>query len=197
MANQRVRLRGVKGKPLAEKANSPIPLTRPQLQLAGRMILAEVKKEIAKDQAKALAVRQEGSPVQLPLTKRFAESFKYRIVGESTIEITSSWPTAEAHTTHAGDVDSAGKPLDSAPIRMDWLVQSKVKIARMELTSGQVVFRMTPNPYAGDALWVHPGFKRYTFIERGVRKGREKFVEKMMPEMIKSILSTTDIMGGR
>lgn len=192
MANQKVRLRGVKGKPLADKAGSAIPLSREQLQTAGRTILAEIRKEIRKDQAK-VAVRQEGAPVPIPLGKSFVESFKYRLVGKSTIEIFSDWPSAEAHVTSAED--DSGKVVDSAPIPMKWLVRNKVRVAKMILTDGQVIFRMTPNPYAGDELWIHPGFRRYTFIERGVRKGREVFIEKLIPDLIRSLLETTDVVG--
>jgi hypothetical protein len=54
-----------------------------------------------------------------------------------------------------------------------------------------VIFRTAPLTTAN--AWIHPGFLRYTFIERGVKKGRVKVFEDMAEEIVSLFLSERDL----
>lgn len=174
MANAKVRLRGIYGKPLK------ITLDRPTLMKAARIILKAVKAEIRKDMMKARGIQggsypaayKERRPVPLPDSRRFVDSFSYQIQGNSTIEIVSTWPTAEAHTTPGHD---KRRP-------MTWLVQPKVKYVPIITGTGQVIVRTAPLTTA--TAWIHPGFVKYNFIERGARKGRQKVLDTLGQQIL-------------
>lgn len=193
MANQ-VKMKGVYGKPLAKAVGQTLSLSPNQMKLAGEIILDSIKKEINRDIALILAVRPAGQPVSLPKTARFAESFKVIVTG-SLINITSDWPTAVAHTTDADqmDVESDTKPQPSAPIPMIWLTRPAVPYARIVRSDGEVIVRTTPDPRQGDKPWIHPGFKKYTFLERGIRKGRKLAIEELAASILENLLKTHDL----
>ena len=65
---------------------------------------------------------------------------------------------------------------------MKWLVQPKVKYVPIVQHDGQVIIRTAP--LSTDKAWIHPGFVKYNFIERGVRKGREKVVKEMIDDFL-------------
>lgn len=159
-AQAKVRLRGVYTKPLR------VTLDRPSLVRAGGIILKSVHKEIRKDAAKARGMSGRGKPVTIPDTEAFVNSFTFQITGK-VIEIVSTWPTAEAHT----------KPGRDSPRKMTWLVQPKVKYVPIITGEGKVIVRTAPMSTTN--AWVHPGFARYNFIERGVRKGRQAVLDGM------------------
>jgi hypothetical protein len=177
------RLRGVYGKPIARKVGQSLPLSQAQLQFVGETVVESIRREIAKDTAKASAFRSPGQPVPIPRTRRFAESFSFRIRGESTLEFISDWPTAEAHTSK--------EPSRQFP--MTWLTRPKVPHARIALANGEVVVRTSP---LKSNMWIHPGFLRYTFLERGVRKGRKEAMEALLPDLLGELLGTHDLFGG-
>lgn len=185
---------GAYGKPLSKKAGSTLPLTRIQMDRAGEIILAEIRNEIRIDAAKAAGTRKPGAPVPIPLSPEFAKSFKVRIRGSSTIEITSDWPTAGAHTTPASKIDVLNPHSPrSGPIEMKWLARPAVPYARIVQSNGVVIVRTTPDPMQGEQYWMHPGFRKYTFLERGLRKGREKVAQELAKELIEQLLQTTNI----
>ena len=153
-----------------------IPLTPLQMKTAADIILKTLKKEIKKDMAKA-STRGAGQPVPIPNSRKFLASWKVRVTGRSTIEITSNWPTAKAHTVEK----------KSGPYEMVWLMRPKVPYARMVQKDGVVVVRTTP-PQMGGTAWIHPGFKKYGFIERGVRLGKEAAIKALALELIQQAL---------
>lgn len=177
--------RGVYGTPIAKLAGVKVKLTRVQLQTSAEIILKAIKKEIKRDMALSAGIRPEGEPVRLPDTQRFVDSFKTRIRGQSTIEIYSDWPTASAHTTKLkpGFVENT-RPDKSAPMEMTWLMKPKVPLARIVTQGGQVIVRTTPLSKNQDGPWIHPGFRKYTFLERGLRKGRIEAAKAIAAEVI-------------
>jgi len=189
-----VTLKGVYGKPLAKQVGSSIPLTEAQLQRMGKIILKAIRREILRDMALVAGIRAPGAPVPLPMTNRFPDSFKVKVQG-SVIQITSNWPTARAHTTDAVKMDpDAGIPAEpSAPIPMIWLTRPSVPYAQIVQKDGEVVVRTTPDPSKGDKPWIHPGFKKYTFLDRGIRKGRKEAIEMILQESLADLLSKTDL----
>jgi hypothetical protein len=159
-------------------------MTLPMMRKAGEILLDSIKKEIKKDMAKTAGLRGRGKPVPIPDSVKFVDSFSYQIKGSSTIEIVSSWPTAEAHTIVPGA--SGGASGATQPYRMTWLTGPKIKTVPLVTQDGRVIFRSAP--LAGNA-WIHPGFLRYTFIERGVRKGRVRVMEELAQEIVELFLS--------
>ena len=190
------RLRGVYGRPISKMAGASIDLTPDQISRTADILLEFIKKEIRRDMALSAGIRGKGEAVGLPQTRKFVDSFQVRVKGQSTIEIFSDWPTAEAHTTKLKPnfVDNM-RPDRSAPINMTWLRRPEVPYARIELANGEVIVRTTPNPAQGDKYWVHPGFRKYTFIERGLRKGRIAAAEALAPELVAQALSQFDLFG--
>jgi len=193
MPKSPVKIRGVYGKPLLKKG-AKLEISQTELGIAGEILLKAVKDEIKKDQAKAAGMKggsypkPPGSrnPVPLPDTPRFVDSFSWRIKGNSTIEIVSDWPTAELHTgkTTSKGVDSPPRKRATPPFEMWWLVKPRVNAVPIITSSGNVIIRSAPEP--GNA-WIHPGFMRYSFIERGVKKGKKKFADFIAEEMAKRI----------
>ncbi len=168
-----------------------IDLTLDQVNRIGEIILEQIREEIEKDTMKASAFRAQGDPVPLPRTKRFAESFKFQVSGKRTLEFTSDWPTAGAHTLGRDrevNLDAKNKS-NTPPFPMWWLVQPQVPRARIVTSEGQVIVVTTPSPADGDALWVHPGFRRYSFLERGIRKGKIRAMEALSMEVLVQTLT--------
>lgn len=158
------RLRGVYGKPWSKMAGE-IPLTPAMLDRIGEIIVESVVEEARKDFAKqGRSPTPRGQPEGIPSQGSFFESFSHQLRGKSTIEIVSSWPWVEQIIE--------GRP----PYPMKWLTRAAgVHKVPMVQPDGTVLVRTTPLRL-GDA-WIHPGFARHTFLERGVRKGREKAVD--------------------
>jgi hypothetical protein len=191
------KLRGAYGKPIARMAGENIELTYEQVQTCAEIILESIKKEIRRDIALSAAIRGPTDPVILPHTQRFPDSFTYRIKGKSTIEITSDWPTASAHTNklRPGFVDNT-RPDGSAPIEMRWLMAPTVPLARIVQKDGQVVVRTTPLSRNQDGPWIHPGYRKYTFLERGLRKGRKAAAEAIVAEVLAEALHKHSLFPG-
>lgn len=168
-----------------------IDLTLDQVNRVGEIILEQIREEIEKDTMRASAFRAQGDPVPLPRTKRFAESFKFQVSGKRTLEFTSDWPTAGAHTLGRDrevDLDAKNKS-STPPFLMWWLVRTQVPRARIVTSEGQVIVVTTPSPADGDALWVHPGFRRYSFLERGIRKGKQRALEVLIADVMSRTIS--------
>lgn len=199
MAKKSARIRGIYGKPILR--NTPFQMTPALLKRSARIILKSIKDEIRRDIAKSRGIRGgtyptpyiDRSPVPLPDSRRFINSFRWYISGESTIEIRSTWPTAEAHTKTPKQrgIDDFTRDRPDAPrggFPMTWLVQPKVKYARIETQGGKVIVRTTP--MSTDKAWIHPGFMKYNFIERGVRKGRQEVVNQLYKEILEVAMKT-------
>lgn len=171
------RIRGVYGKPWSKRAGERIQLTREDLHLLGKTmvdcIVYEAKKDLAK-QGKSPTPR--GEPAGLPTSDSFFESFGYRIKGRSTVEITSSWPWIEEHIE--------GKE----SFVMKWLTrQNNVHKVPIVQSDGTVIVRTAPLTTAN--AWIHPGFARHTFLERGVRAGKKKAAEIVAKRAIEDIFT--------
>lgn len=183
------RLRGVYGGPLGKSAGGTVQLPKALLDKAGEVLLESIRQEIRADVTKARAMaRGRGKPVPLPDSPRFIESFKYRIKGKSTVEFYSDWPTAEAHTKTPDERGLEGRGSDGRPIPprqgfpMTWLVQPAVKKVPIVTTDGLVLIRTAP--MTTQDAWIHPGFIKYTFLERGIRKGKVQFIERYAQEIV-------------
>lgn len=196
MARKRsARIRGVLGGPLVRAVGNKVQLTPELLKRSASIILKSIKAEIKKDMAKARGLKgghyptryKDRDPVPLPDSARFLRSWRWRISGQRTIEFTSSWPTAEAHTKTPSQrgIDDFSRDRPEVPkggFPMTWLVQPKVKYVPIITHTGQVIIRTAP--LTMDKAWIHPGFIKYNFIERGVRKGRMQVVQELHQEIL-------------
>ena len=192
----KTRAKGVYGKPLSKAAGMSIPLTRDQLDRMAKIILESIKAEIRRDIARTKGLAGRGNPVGLPNTKRFVDSWKYSIKGDSTMEFSTTWPV-KSFVVEPSEKDLLNDkdPGATRPFAMKWLNRQQVPYVRIVQEDGNVVVRMTPDPTKGQKFWVHPGFKRYTFLQRGIRKGREKAIQSLTQEIVEGLLGEYDIFG--
>ena len=92
------RLRRVYGKPWSKMAGD-IEITPELLHKLGQALVDAIVAEARKDLIKqGRQPTKKGEPEGIPATDNFFESFDYRIVGASTIEITSEWDRIEQIT---------------------------------------------------------------------------------------------------
>lgn len=177
---------------------SQIDLSREQVLMIGRIILEQIREEIAEDTQKAGGSGGSGAPASLPQTKRFAESFQFQVSGDRTLQFTSDWPTARAHTMGRDkDLDMEAKNKGgSGEFPMWWLTKPNVPYARIVTSEGKIIVVSTPNPGDGEAMWVHPGFRRYSFLERGIRKGKQKALEALAGDILSQMLSEHGLFQG-
>jgi len=188
------RLKGVYGKPWSKLVGEKVDLTPEVMNQVGVIILDSVKSEIIKAAAMARGVRGRGEPVPIPNTNEFKDSFEYSLRGARTIEISSDWPYAE--------VWEEGKD----PYPMTWLtgraagaepfpqrpgkVQSSKYAVPIVTATGKVIIRYAP--FTTQDAWIHPGFARYGFLQKGIKKGRLKAAEYIIKAAVIPLLEQSD-----
>jgi len=168
------RLKGVYGKPWSKMAGD-VELTPELLKRLGEELLKSVVAEARVDLAKqGHSPTPKGQPEGIPATPNFFESFDYRIVGRSTIEITSEWDWIEEIT----------EGRDS--YQMTWLSGERgVRQVPMMQSDGTVLVRMAP--FKTSDAWIHPGFAKHTFVQRGIKKARKKMAQMVMREFMERL----------
>jgi len=184
------RVRGVYGKPWSKMAGN-VPLSREVLNRLGEKLVEYIVKEAKKDIAKqGYGPTPRKDPEGLPSSERFLDSFSHSLHGQKTVIVTSTWPWIEQM------ID--GRP----PFKMTWLtgkqrgypptkpaselkpgeIQYSTLLVPMMQRDGTVIVRYAP--FRTEDAWVHPGFARHTFIERGVKKAREAMAEIILEEVV-------------
>jgi hypothetical protein len=172
MAMKGARIRGVYGKPWSQMAREPIPITPQVLNRLGQAIVDAIVQEGKKDLAREKSGKQEG----LPHSKRFFDSFGYRISGKSTVEVTCTWPTI------AQIIEG------SPPGQMQKLTLALGgDVVPIKTGPSTVIFRVVP-PKLADA-WIHPGFSRHNFIKRGIDRGRKEMMAVIIQEATEYLFS--------
>ena len=167
------RIRGVYGGAWGKLVAGDFQPSRAALQRLGRSMVASIVSEARKDLAKQ-SQHRPGDPEGIPNTEAFFRSFAYRIVGDSTVEITSTWPTASAVAEGRG------------PYPLTWLTQAAgVPVVPMRSSTGHVIFRTTPA--STSEAWIHPGFFRHNFIERGIRNARREVAVIMQDDLRRAL----------
>jgi hypothetical protein len=182
----KVKGRKVYGAPLAKRAGQavPVPLPRDVLEEVGKAILDAVKSEARVEIAKyATRPTRDGggdTPAYIRDMKAFLAMLKVRVAGDSSIEVYVSEGKRKkrvgdrlqtVHPYHHRFLSD--DPKDHEPFVMDTLKSKVGKTVPLVELDGEVVFRVVvPN-----AAWVHPGFMKYTFLERGISKGRTAAVD--------------------
>lgn len=167
------RIRGVYGKPWSKM--SKVELNPQILRRVGEILVESVSEEARKAVVAQAGRTPEGQPMGLPNTPDFYNSFSYRISGPSSLEILSSWPWVERHVE--------GRD----PFPMTWLTQAAGRtLIPLKQPDGSVIIRMAPK--TEEEAWIHPGVRKYSFLEVGVRKGREKAARVLAEEALRQIL---------
>ena len=177
MADDYVRVRGVYGTPWSKLAGQKVEITPVIMQKLGEAVLEGVRYEVRRAVALAANVGGRGRPIPLPSSSEFVESFQFKIRGSRTVEISTNWPFAKAW--------EEGKE----PYEMTWLKQPKVKVVPIITSSGETILRTAP--LQTDNAWIHPGFARYNFLAKGVKRGRENAAAIVREEVILPMLKQT------
>ena len=201
MAKDGARLRGVYGKPWSKLVGQKVELTPLVMDVVGGIILDSVKFEVRKAAALAAGVRGRGKPVPMPTSSGFVESFDYRILGSRTIEVVSDWPYAKVWeegkkpypmTWLTGLGAAGGFGEDKAPFKEKKPgkpLASKYAIPIIT-AQGEVIIRYAP--FKTEDAWIHPGFAKYGFLQKGIRKGRLKAAEYIIKTSVIPLLENAD-----
>jgi len=148
-----------------------ISLSRATLERLGKALVAAVVFEAKKDFAKqGRRATPRGKPEGIPNSDSFFDSFSYRISGKSTIEILSTWPWI--------DQVVEGR----SPYPMTWLTQQN-GVYRVPMVQGDGTVLVRTAPLIVGNAWVHPGFARHTFLERGVKRARQEMADIILDEV--------------
>jgi hypothetical protein len=195
------RLKGVYGKPWSKLVGQKVDLTPEVMNTVGRIILESVQFEVRKAAALASGLKGRGKPVPMPTSSSFVESFEYRILGSRTIEVVSDWPYAKVWeegkkpypmTWLTGLGAAGGYGEDKAPFKTKKpgkVLASKYAIPIIT-ASGEVIIRYAP--FKTEDAWIHPGFAKYGFLQKGIRKGRIKAAEYIIKAAVIPLLENAD-----
>lgn len=167
-------VRSVYGTPWSRMAGN-VPLSRRVMNKLGRILIQEIvregKKDFAKQGRKATPI---GKPEGIPKSRNFWKSFSFKIRGNKTIEISSDWEWIE-QILEGRD-----------PYPMPWLTQERgVYRVPMKQPNGTVIVRVSPAKVS--EAWIHPGFAKHGFVERGIKKGREKAAKIIVEEVARKL----------
>jgi hypothetical protein len=168
----------VYGKPWSKLMNEPIELTPIIMNKLGKAVLDGVRWEIKRALALAANLGGRGQPRPLPNSPSFVESFQYRIAGSRTVEIITDWPFAKAW--------EEGKE----PYEMSWLNRAETPVVPIITTSGEVILRAAP--LTTEKAWIHPGFAKYSFLAKGIKRGRASATTIIRDEVILPLLKGGD-----
>lgn len=168
-----VRVRGVLGGPFGKLLGGDIPVDRKTLEELGEILIKHIVVEARKDLLKqGMAPTPRGQPEGLPTSGNFLKSFSFRIRGQTTLEILSTWPFLRQATE------------GREPYKMVWLTQEQgVRAVPMVQPDGTVLVRTAP--FTTQEAWIHPGFARHTFINRAVRKARQEMAMLILERQLK------------
>ena len=193
--------RRVYGKPMSKYAGEGSEFSIPKeiLEEIAKVMLDSVKREanieIAKHVNKPTRDGGGDTPAYIRDTKAFLAMLKSRVSGKSSVEVYGSEGKRKkqvgtrvftVHPYHSRFVSD--DPNDHKPFPMDSLKSKVGKTIPLVELDGEVVFRVVlPN-----SKWVHPGFLKYTFLERGVEKGREKAISIIREKVVVPLIATSD-----
>ena len=159
-------------------------LKKKLLRKMGRSLVDHIIYEGRKDLARA-GKSARGKPVADGggLGESFFKTVKYRIKGDSTIEVYSNWKWLESLIQ--GMPKSKMTSLVASRNPRLWRNGKNGKVRKtlpIKNGRGGVVFRVAPLNL--EDAWVHPGISKHTFWDRGVKKWR-----RSVPKLISDFLS--------
>lgn len=193
------RIRGTLGGPAAAKME--VPVTPDLLKRLGQCLVEAFAREAKKDFAKRgwSGKAQDGSA-------DIWDSFSYKIRGERTVEVVSTFPYIEqmisqdspSHkmpwlTQAAKDKDPSKYPLTPKEKELGMKQAGRVSegnrlplVVPLKSKEGTIIFRTAPLTFQ-DA-WVHPGIARFTFVQRAARQGREGCIAIIKKEVLATVV---------
>ena len=157
------RVRGLYGKPLVKDLPDKAQVEKVKhaaLHRAGKEAIKAIQREIRRSS-------WNRSPVNL------LNSFSYKVTG-STLEILSDHPAAQY-------LNKGVKPH-----QMIYLERADRPIPIIK-ENGELIFRNATRASMQRGSWQHPGIKGKHFLDRGVRKAREKIKEEILHSYEKMI----------
>ena len=188
------RIRATYGKTWAK--TGAIEIDGSILDLIGETLVSVVKIE-----AKNEFVKREWSQNDPMGGPPIGESFKYEILGESTVVLKSTFYGLAQLTSKEGIPErkmtwltQQGQMRNIQPPN-DFIPKSKFKstssnssplVVPLTTDTGEVIFRMAPLR-TSDA-WIHPGIARFNFMERAVKKAKAE-VDTIMTEYCGNVIS--------
>lgn len=184
MSDLVLKSRRVYNKPLSKRMAN-IKLDVRTLMEFGQIICDSIKHEIAVDVGR-VRMGGRGLPLRLSEAHKIGDSIQYRVVGDS-LEFYSEHPLIQKFTE------------GQSPFPMRWLDWKKGIRAVPIVTVQGTIFRMAPGGPKKDGgppspFWIHPGFRKYNFFERGVRKGREEVIRQFYARVVFPQLAKVDIL---
>lgn len=200
----KAKTRKVYGKPLSKKyaQGALVELTREALTEIGKALLDSVKHEASIEIAKHMnkPTREGGGmvPAYIRDMRAFLAMLKVRVSGKSSVEVYLSEGKRKKRVGDRQftvnpyhDKFISDDPKAQEPFVMDTLKSKVGKTIPLVELDGEVVFRVVlPN-----AAWVHPGFMKYTFLERGIEKGRAKSADIIRDKVIIPLLLAGDLLS--
>jgi len=125
-------------------------------EIYGRHIISSIREEISKSYSLGRGI---------PRSKEFRDSFSFEVNDSGDVIVRSDWPWVKRYLKARG------------PIKMTWLTQSNPKmkgrkIIPLKQKDGTIRFRTLP--LTTRKAWIHPAIERFTFIQRGVVKGKKR-----------------------
>lgn len=187
-----IKQRRVYGKPLSRLAGRAVEIPKEVLLEAGELILEEVKLRGKKEISSKSTYGGRGKPGVIRNQKEFLDSLKVRIRGQKTIEIYSDHvsisPEEQENPMSLADKHFEGMK----PFRMTALVRKQGgKPVPLITSEGITIFRMVP--LQSSEAWIHPGFLKYNFLERGVKEGRKKCTDLIFQKVILPMVLNSDV----
>jgi len=154
------------------------------MHVLGKHLVACIIYEGRKDMARA-GKSPRGKPVPNGggLGESFFKTVKYKLVGESTIEVYSDWDWLE--TLLQGMPKTKMTSLVADRNANLWRAGKKGKVRKtLPISDGRggVLFRVAPLKL--EDAWVHPGIAKHTFWDRG-RKRWRKESPKILADFLK------------
>jgi len=179
---------------------SGVPIDKNVLKDLGKCLVKVIAKEAKKDFAKRGWSGRDpaGGP-------DIWDSFRYEILGQSTLVIKSSfygmaelvmgdipprkmtWLSQEAKDKQPNRYRRTPmeKKLKMTQSGRVFAGQRRPLIVPIKERSGEVVFRTAPLRTA--EAWIHPGIAKFTFFERAIRKGREACIEIIQKAILRRL----------
>jgi len=146
------------------------------LKKIGDLLVESIVYEAGKDFAKqGNRKTPRGFPEGIPRSVKFFDSFSYRIKNGKSVEVLSNWPWISQITE------------GRSAYPMEWLTQQEgVSRVPMPQDDGTVLIRTTPA--TSQDAWIHPGFRKHSFIRRGYDRARRQ-MDKLIKEQVVKVLS--------
>jgi hypothetical protein len=170
-----IRIKKTSGKTWATSDSQDF-ITPAFLKEIGELLVDNIVYEAGKDFAKqGNTTTPVGAPEGIPGSVAFFDSFKYRVIAQKgQVEIYSTWPRISQILE------------GRRPYSMEWLTQQAgVSRVPMQQPDGTVLIRSTPA--TGGSAWIHPGFKKHTFVRRGYEKARRRMKKMLAKQVAKTL----------